>query len=197
MKNSVIIFSCLLVVFAASKVSAKCSEDKTETTIVSPTGKVITICIPDNAIPFIGEAEDIVIPAVCPCFSQEDIEKIYNQACEIVNFSSLPEEQPCLYGGCTDADNKIFADYNFGVANVSNYCFARPFLWPAPYDETVCFLSSSHDYEMITTEQANACLAIIETFAEMPPETTAECQYNVENGEMLECLEPESYGSME
>ena len=183
MKKSAIIFSCLLVVLATSEVSAKCSEGKTETTIVNPTGKVITICIPDNAISFIGETEDIVIPAVCPCFSQEDIEKVYNQACAIVNWSSLAEELPCLFAGCTDSDNKIFTDYNFGVGNVSDYCFARPFLWPAPHDETVCFLSSSDEYEMINTEQANACIAIIETFIEMPPETTDKYQENVEDGE--------------
>ena len=149
MKKTIVLMSCSLLLLAAVKVSAQCTQDKTETTIASPTGKVITICIPDSAIPFIGEDEDIVIPAVCPCFSQEDIEKVNNQACVIVNWSSLPEELPCLYAGCTDSDNTIFTYYNFGVANVSDYCFARPFLWPAPHDETVCFLSSSDDYEMI------------------------------------------------
>jgi hypothetical protein len=72
------IFSVIVLalsMFVASGALAECPEGKAEVTIVKgKSGKVMTMCVGEAAIPHIGGPGDVVIPATCPCFTLEEVD---------------------------------------------------------------------------------------------------------------------------
>jgi hypothetical protein len=76
MKKMTVIFSIFILVLSMviiSTVYAECPPGKTGVTIVAG-HKTMEICVPDQAVDKIGGPGEHVIPATCPCFSQEDVE---------------------------------------------------------------------------------------------------------------------------
>jgi hypothetical protein len=54
---------------------AECPEGKREVTFINQAGKAEVICTPADTVPHIGGAGGgVVFPAVCPDFSQEEVE---------------------------------------------------------------------------------------------------------------------------
>jgi len=54
---------------------AECRPGQVEVTIYNEhSGRIIFICVNENAVEHIGGEGDIVIPATCPCFTYENVE---------------------------------------------------------------------------------------------------------------------------
>lgn len=70
LRSRITIFGGIVLAFSmfiGSSASAACPEPKKEVTLINPAGKVIVLCVPEQAIPHIGGRGVKVIPAACPC----------------------------------------------------------------------------------------------------------------------------------
>ena len=176
MNRKILVFSFIILVmsiFVASEAFAECRSGFTEVTIVNPAGKVITICVPDNVVGQIGGDGEIVIPATCPCFTQEDVEAAfatYNDLiCELYNGTTSITGEPCTIVDC-------FSDIFYLYASEGNEDEACNFSRCDPTDPT-CHPSTTLvnpnacgyeplDIYPITEEEADACVAILGTFVQ-------------------------------
>jgi len=73
----VLAFSMLM----SSSASAACTSPNQEITIINGAGKATELCVPAQAIPHIGGGGVVVIPAVCPCFSQNELQVLDPPTC--------------------------------------------------------------------------------------------------------------------
>jgi hypothetical protein len=73
----VLAFSMLM----SPSASAACNPPTKEITIINGAGKATELCVPEQAIPHIGGGGVVVIPAVCPCFSQNELEVLDPPTC--------------------------------------------------------------------------------------------------------------------
>ena len=177
MRKRILIFSFILFVvsvFVASEVFAECRQGFTEVTIVNPAGKVVTICVPDNAVGQIGGDGEIVIPATCPCFTQEDVEAAfatYNDLiCELYNGTTSITREPCTIVDCF---SDIFYLYAL-EGNEDEWCNYWTTCDPTdplckvhrtPVNPNGCGYEPLDIYP-ITEEEADACVAILGTFVQ-------------------------------
>jgi hypothetical protein len=78
MREKIFVFSFIILamsIFVASEAFAECRPGMSEVTIANPAGKVITRCVPDEAVDHIGGPSDIFIPATCPCWDTTSIDQ--------------------------------------------------------------------------------------------------------------------------
>ena len=164
------IFVLVLSMFIATAVFAECPAGKTEVTIVAGNGeKIIEICVPDQAVDHIGGPGEQVIPAICPCFSQEDVEIEVNAndniICERHDGYTGRTGDPCKWIECYDqisGDSYFEAlegplpTETFGICGESG---TKPF---SKYG-TACSTYDTVSYD-ISEEEADACVAILNTF---------------------------------
>ncbi len=162
--NCSIIASTLIFIFA-SVGFAECPMNKVAITIANPAGKIIEICVPASAVGQIGGPNDIVIPATCPCFSQETVESAINAdpSIQCHYFEGNNSSGPCKFGICMIGNNygnasfmTVAADVEGGRCNWGN-------LPAAPLFVNFCTTQST-DNSFITEEAADACVAILKTF---------------------------------
>lgn len=147
----------------------QCPAGKVPITIVNPGGKVIEVCVASAAIPYIGGPSDKVIAAVCPCFSQEQIAAAFandsTMEAEIASGATITGES-CTFGqvlsstgryvyGSKGPDDKTVGRCSYGSSDVAS--------WSPKYNNS-CQTSTSVTMGPITAEEADACVAIIQTF---------------------------------
>ena len=165
---SIVVLS--LSMFIASAALAECRPGKIEVTIVTPAGKVIVICVPEAAVDHIGGPGDVVIPAICPGFSQEEVEAVLNDypniVCERIDGYTLLTGDPCTYIECYD---DTCEDICFGALEgpedmgvFGPCCFEGI---GQAMDNNICF-NCVTDYwsDEISEEEADVCAAILNTF---------------------------------
>ena len=157
--NALIATSLLL----ASTASADCPQGQNEVTIVNPgNGPVVELCVPDAALPGLLRASEnsgqIIILAFCPCFSQEDVEAA-GVSCEEDPGMTTISGEPCTLMRCdtitaaegpSDFDSEGFCGFESGVF--------------ATGDPNLCDDGSATVH--VTEEEADACVAILQTFDE-------------------------------
>jgi hypothetical protein len=82
-----IVIVLALSMFIASVALAECPEGKSEVILVTPSGKIKTICVPETALPGIENAAEHsagnIVPASCPCLTVEEIQKL--EDCSLQN----------------------------------------------------------------------------------------------------------------
>ena len=159
--------------FAVASVSfAECPPGQIPFTIVTPVGKVIERCVPSNAADRVGGPSDIVIAAICPCFSQEDVGNALTADptafCQVWEGQTDPKEGalPCNDVTCYDSSWEPLFEAWVGPAEASScyFCTEDPHICrvSAP---NYCYPADTADgYLAITEEEAAACVAILETF---------------------------------
>lgn len=163
MKRRIAIIAALLIgsgLAVSDRARAACPTDKTEVTIVNPAGKVITVCVPEAAVPSLGGGGEVVIPASCPCFSQEDIDIASSLdptlMCRVEPGVNKIGE-PCAYARC------VGESYSFESLweNQEECSFDEPI--PA-FRVAGSFCSDGSTIVQITDDEAEACVEIIRTF---------------------------------
>jgi hypothetical protein len=173
MRAKIIVFSLIaftLTVFITSAVYADCQAGKKEITIVNPAGKAITICVPDAAIPNIGGDGDVVIPATCPCFSQEEVQAEFdeypNYSCTLYEGRTDITWEPCSYIVCDDdTSDTVFQSLeslegqncSLIVANSLALSIMRPH---------GCLIADETSFygESTSTDEAKVCAETLKTF---------------------------------
>jgi len=167
--KKILLIVASLVLLPAVIAFADCTNGKTAITIVNPAGKVIEICVPDAAIPGLQTASDnsgTIIPAICPCFTQEDVEAAFNTdqtlTCDDLGEGlSHPSNLPCLWITCVNSDKSIYIDVVTGTEDEGCYTIAERPVMRTKYS-TLCGIYD--EWLIITNEESKACYAIIETF---------------------------------
>jgi len=135
---TLIITSLLFVVSAWGA----CPDGKSEIQLITPSGRVKFMCVPDAALPGLDNAADhsdgTIVPTGCPCWDEADIEYL------LKNY---------LLDGCTKGDP---AQCYYGkdmlsleISWVSNYC--RNFI-------------TEYAWEKLDSEQYKACEVLISPF---------------------------------
>jgi len=153
---------------------AECNNGKIGVTIVNPAGKAIEICVPENAVPGIETGIEnsggSVVAAICPCFTQEDLEvavDFYGVTCARmnINFDSIGDVKGFnseAWIGDSLFKTKLYEKAGFPVKSyhlegVSNKCLIDIVELGAH-----CTSASVGDKILISTEQAFACQALLE-----------------------------------
>lgn len=95
---TLIMAALILSIFMGTLAFAECREGKSIVTIVTPVGKSIEICVADEAIDQIGGLGDLVIPAVCPCFSPEDIDCLASEVMYASQCIDIPGDRTFMDG---------------------------------------------------------------------------------------------------
>lgn len=171
MKTRIVVCGVMVLVlsmFLASASLAECPLGKTEVTIVAGK-KIIEICVPYRAVDHIGGPNEIVIPATCPGYTQEEVEIEINNneniICERNDGSTSITGDPCTYIVCYDKTTQF--EY-FGVIegpedmSVFGYC---EFSNGGAKDNNICFNDVTNYWSFeISEEEADACAAILNTF---------------------------------
>ena len=115
-----------LVFFVSQEVIAECPEGKVDITISNPGGKVIELCVPEQVVDKIGGPQDIVVPAVCPCWSPNELDYYTDKFIE----------------------NSGYGDYLCG--NLT--CNAAPLIFSTVTNEFRAGMNSEHTYCVILCE---------------------------------------------
>ena len=123
----------------ASAAWVECPPDKTMATVVNPAGKLIEICVSDEAIDNVGGSGSVVIPDICPCFTLEYVSDVLTNGtfvCNLLEGATVELEKPCTavacYGegdfisaarcpDCDDSDPWCWFDLGGGAALVLYY----------------------------------------------------------------------------
>lgn len=63
----------VILLLMGSPALAECPDDRVGVTIITPAGRVISICVPENVVDNIGGPGDVVIAATCPCYTADDV----------------------------------------------------------------------------------------------------------------------------
>lgn len=171
MKTRTVVCSVIalaLTMFIGSAALAECPDGKTEVTIVKgKSGQIMTICVPDAAIPHIGGPGDVVIPATCPCFSQEEVQKAVADAenlCGSMHVGIGDDGELCrrIYV-LADQDQFIVRRYLDGCRTSERYrlwggilCL-EPVIGPLSY----CLGPNDDDYVPCQDDELRACEAIL------------------------------------
>jgi len=159
--------------FAVASVSlAECPPGQAPFTIVTPTGKVIEVCVPNHAVDRVGGPSDVVIAAICPCFSQEDVENVLtadpDAFCQVWEGNTPPKEGylPCTDVTCYDSSWEPLFQTWVGPAEASSchFCVEDPPLFCRVSPPNYCYSLATGDDLFITEEEAAACVAILKTF---------------------------------
>ena len=77
---------CGLLLLWSTASLAECASNKVAVTLVNPAGKIIELCLPDNAISGIEQGASNTgtqtILGHCPCFTQEEVEAVDGLVCQ-------------------------------------------------------------------------------------------------------------------
>ena len=146
---------------------AECNNGKTEVTIVNPAGKVIEICVPDIALAGIQNGNDnsgsTIIPAICPCFTQEEIEVSYstdsNFTCNPIEEGSSNSE-PCYTIECLNSDASIYYEATTATGTYDDSCSNKTGVF---FNSTQCW-GNNYGGEDTPKAEADACFEILRTF---------------------------------
>jgi hypothetical protein len=157
-----------LVLLTTGTALAECPEGKTEITIVNPARKVIEICVPDEAIPGIENENDnsgsTIIPAICPCFTQEEIEVAFSTdptfTCYPIEEGTTLGSEPCYSIECFNSDDTIYYETTTSTGTYDASCNSKS--WIA-FNSTQCF-GNIYGGEDTSKEEADACFEILKTF---------------------------------
>ena len=136
---------------------AECASNKVAVTLVNPAGKIIELCLPENAINGIeqGANDTGTVPILghCPCFTQEEVEAVEGLECQVIGIGEFSAWIEC---SSSVGEYDVYACDTDVIA-----CFRVPYcespitgeLWspPVTYDELV------------------ACVAILEPLAAESP----------------------------
>jgi hypothetical protein len=146
------IFTLPTLLVLPGSVWAACEPDESEIVIVTPSGKMRILCIPAAAVDGIENAADhspgTIVAAVCPCFSQADIDAISGVECF-----------PGALGKCLDDFSATCGDGTtvFGVSSEGDsQCSSFTY---------TC--SSSGMSQVITVDEFDACVTLLEPFLPM------------------------------
>ena len=173
-RQKVTIFSIVglvVLAFSTSPVLAQeCPSGQVRTTIVNPAGKVIEICVPEAAIPNIGGGGDTVIPAVCPCFSQEVVQAAFDSdpvlICLSTSGTTTTTGEACTFATCFDGVPSFFEASEGPLDDKATGSCAYQF--PTGGQFVVLFnnfCDSTNTGRILLTEaEADACVAILQTF---------------------------------
>jgi hypothetical protein len=165
---STIVFAAAAAFSADPALAQRCVGGKVPTTIINPAGKAIEICVAPAAIPSIGGGGDIVIPAICPCFSQEDITSAFVGdptfvAQSFAGTTSITNE-PCTLAIAYNASLSGLFEAAEGPLDdkTSGRCiYPTPELRVAPNNYCV---SSSIALKALTEAEGDACVGVLKTF---------------------------------
>jgi len=148
-----------------------CPAGKVLTTIVTPVGKVLEICVPEAAIPTIGGPGDVVIGAICPCFSQDQVQGRFDNddgfACRSQSGTTSTTGEACTAVICENI--AIKGGYAAGEGpdqTVNGDCDYDPAIstfWNPNSFNNFCY---PYKGDPITETEARACVAILQTFVE-------------------------------
>ena len=177
MKTTTVVYSAILLaftIFIASAALAECPEGKTEVTIVpGKSGRVMTICVPEAAIPHIGGKSDVVIPATCPCFTVEEVDTfvVNGMSCGYIMLGTDIYEEECGQGDIWGEE-----DYYCAMAEEFGCDHTTLYEWPPTPCEYVhvwkCRSGISCEsivegHKEISYDEAMACIAILRSAAGM------------------------------
>jgi hypothetical protein len=154
-----------VVVFAVESVSfAECPPGKVLVTIVNPAGKVVEVCVPGDVVDKIGGPKDIVVAAICPCFSQEDVEAALNDNPDIVcqqydgtAITTTGETESCTYVRC----GSYVESYESPEEGKCDFGGPLPAFRCLPGSN---WCSIDDQCLSLSPEEADACVAILKTF---------------------------------
>jgi len=107
-----------LVFFVSQEVIAECPDGKKDITVANPGGRVIELCVPEQVVEKIGGPQDIVVPAVCPCWSPSELDYYTDKFLE--DFSNW-----CGDPTCRALDPVFFlgsGEFTVGMAHEHTYC---------------------------------------------------------------------------
>jgi hypothetical protein len=202
MKKKLLIYSIIVLTLSllfSSIAMAVCPPGKIEVTIVNPAGKVMTICVPEHVVDNIGGPGDVVIPAICPCFTQEFVEELLNikpTVCEQREGYTSISQEACTLIKCYDGENRSVFEAEEGPEDFDRYGLCGEFCSPLPCIKehsfnTVCCAKNACKF--ISEEEADACVAILSTFVEpatCPCWTTDQLQDINNQYDMFYCEAP-------
>lgn len=171
MKTRIIVCGVIVLslsMFLASAALAECRPNQVEVTIYNEhSGRITVICVNENAVEHIGGDGDIVIPAICPGFSQEEVEAALNDdpdiVCERLDGNTLPpDEQPCTLAECENnelifsallgPDIKVYGGCSFGGLVLTKH------------NKWVINTLTAYEDFLVSDDEAYACIAILDTF---------------------------------
>jgi hypothetical protein len=172
----------VMVFVGISPAFAVCPAGKTSVTIVNPANKSIELCVPDAVVGNIGNGTDIVIPASCPCFSPDDLDRFWASGktftCSVGLGSTGTE--PCTRVFCISDDWTVEFNAQEGPdlsdpksPTCSHFVFSP--LHPAaelllPYNNwcEAWIDPNNTEFGPITAAEGDACVAILKTFVKGP-----------------------------
>lgn len=157
-----------------SSLLAECRNGNTAITIVNPAGKAIETCVPEVAITGIQEGTEnsggTVVSAICPCFTQEDLEDaadFYGVSCGrvLLQFDSTGDVAGFI-SNVVMGDGSIFFKTrlnNGGLVSGQAYHITGVPICPADYLQfgASCTSESVGGQISISTEEASACQALL------------------------------------
>jgi hypothetical protein len=168
--KKLVVFSVIalaLSVFVGSTALAECPEGKSEVILVTPSGKVKTLCVPEAALPGLENAAEhsagTIIPdpdMACPCFTLEEV-KAAGIDCYVYEGTTDPSGETCVFATCEDGLNTFWTVYSPGdeACSLSTKC------------ENCCYNDGPVDG--LSDEEATACIGILKVFqVNMPPGPT-------------------------
>jgi hypothetical protein len=167
--------------FISSSALAVCKAGKVGVTIINPAGKVKEICVAEAAVSKIGGPGDVVISAVCPCFSQEDVQAMFNSdpssSCGVVSGVTFGPGEPCTKTWCVG--NSPWTRFMSGEGPDNSSLFGwNEHTGNCVYPETIVELGAKQPanecwystlvggiwFSYISETQSKACSSILDTF---------------------------------
>jgi len=173
------VFVSVMVFVGISPAFAVCPAGKTAVTIVNPANKSIELCVPSAVVGNIGNGTDIVIPASCPCFSPDDLDRIWASGktftCSVGIGSTGTE--PCTRIYCFSDDWTVDIEAQEGPNDqldlkpptCSNFVFPPPLhkaVQLSPYNNYCDSWVDPNDitFGPLTAAEGDACVAILKTY---------------------------------
>jgi hypothetical protein len=171
MKKKLLVYSIMVLTLSllfTSIAVAVCPPGKVLVTIVNPAGKAIEICVPEQVVDNIGGPGDVIVPAICPCFTQEDVEFLSQEEdifCRLFKGNTKYTNEDCIYIECVDLGSgnmRFFALEGPQDFETSGVCIISGFYF---HVNNACY-SKVSDEQIINEQEGDACVAILKIFVQ-------------------------------
>jgi len=153
------ISAVMLVLFLCVDSFAECPDGKNMVTITRQPGKVIEICVPDDAVDQIGDRSNVVVPVVCPCFTPEDVDSasrvLGGPICQDDNNGDQHKVDLGNFHYPTGMTFSTGAYWNVEYFGICSGSFCKY------YDAIVGTPPLGESYQCITLEEFEACRQIV------------------------------------
>jgi len=154
-----------------------CDTGKAPITIITPSGKIRTMCVPNSAVPGIENAADnapgTISPAQCPCFTEGEVATAISAGGGVYNFNTYTFADG---SGNVCSGASVDAIGNFGFYGMTKQaaptegCLTTDFYPIVDIQPNGCFKQIGNNAPVLLSniqpEESSVCVAILGKFAQ-------------------------------